>query len=212
MKTNMRLITRVAGVVIAAALLASCYAPLANQKGHLNLTIVGGKASAGPAVTAPTTAIVMVVDSEYQATLAEMLSLVSKANHNSYSLPSSDADRLKTLGQQLSTNGLVNFGGYPVYQATLTSTTGSFDIPGIPAGKYFVKFYVLSPNASFTVQNIDESFPSLVQSQNLVFDSETYNPADPTGSNWTTNTTGQPVTVNAGQSVALNANLTTTFP
>ena len=167
MKAKIRLRVCLAGVVIAAALLASCYAPLANQNGYLNLSLAGAKS--GIAAT-PTTAIVMVVDSGYQATLAEMLYLISKAYNATNTLSSTDADRLKTLGKQLATNGLVSFGGYPFYQTTLTSSTGSFEIPGIPAGKsYFVKFYVLNPNASFSVQSIDESFSTLVQSENQVF-------------------------------------------
>ena len=175
MKTKMALRARVVGIAVAAALLASCYAPLADQKGHLNLSLA---AAGPPSVVAPTTAIVMVVDSDYQASLAELLNLVSKG-HKSQTIggpwSSSDADRLKTLGKQLVTNGLVSFGGYPFYQANLTSATGSFDIPGVPAGKsYLVKFFVLTQNTSFTVQDIDQGFSSLIQSENLVFTTESW--------------------------------------
>lgn len=204
MKRNTRVRVRVAGVVVAAVLLASCYAPLANQKGYLNLGIVGTKS-----INAPATAVVMVVDADYQASVAEMLNLVGKA-HQSQTIggpwSSSDADRLKTLGQQLASNGLVSFGGYPFYLATLTSSTGSFNIPGIPADKsYLVKFFVLAQNTSFTVQDIDQSFWSLIQSENLVFNTETY--ASDTGWQTWAPVTGQPVSVNAGGSVVLPVTL-----
>ena len=213
METKMRLRVRLAGVVIAAALLATCYAPLADQKGYLSLSLAGAKTAL---TSTPTTAIVMVVDSSYQASLAQLLYLVSKGFNSGNTLSSSDADTLKTLGKQLATNGLVSFGGYPFYQATLTSSTGSFDIPGVPAGKsYFVKFYVLNPNASFSVQSIDASFSTLVQSENQVF-SNMLVTGGPIGDSslsttpwqsWNTFAAGQPVSVSAGQSVALTATL-----
>ena len=209
MKMKMRLLI---GIAAVAVMLASCYAPLANQKGYLSLSLAA--AGPGPSVVAPTTAIVMVVDSSYQASLAQLLNLVSKA-HQSQTVggpwTSSDADTLKTLGKQLATNGLVSFGGYPFYQATLTSSTGSFDIPGVPAGKsYFVKFFVLTQSTSFTVQDIDQSFWSLIQSENPVFATETY-VSDTGWQTWTT-VAGQPVTVNAGESVTLPVVLSTTIP
>src|SRR5208282_145027 len=86
------------------------------------------------------------------------------------SIPQSDKDRLKTLAKELAASGLVNFGGFPFYQTTIGGTSGSFQIPGVPAGRdYFVKIFVFNPGVSFSTQKLDENFWSLIQAENLVF-------------------------------------------
>ena len=118
-------IAKVAGLFLAAVVLASCYAPLTNQKGSLSFDLsraaLGGNSQA----------VVFVVDSGDQATLAETLYLISKSSHGG--LSGSDPDRLLTLGKQLASAGLVKIGGYPFFLVTLngSSASGTFDIPGI---------------------------------------------------------------------------------
>ena len=205
MKKDTFLRGRVAGLFVAAALLASCYAPLANQKGYLNLGLHLAKT-----ITAPTDAIVMVVDSGYQDSLAEMLSLVSQGG-NHIALSGSETDRLKTLGEQLTTSGIVKFGGFPFYRTTLNASSGSFQVPGIPAGRdYFVKVFVLTPGTSFSVQDFDKNFFTRIQSQNLVFLTEHY--ATPTGWQSWSPVAGQPVPVNADESSPITVTLGLAIP
>jgi hypothetical protein len=203
MKKQTLLRARVAGILVAAALLASCYAPLANQEGSLNLSISRGPL--GP-VVADSTVIVMVVDAGYQQSLAELLSLISKGYYYSGSFTSSDSDRMVTLGKQLATNGLVKFGGYPFYQTDIIGPGGTFKIPGVPAGRsYFVKILVFNPGITFDVKNIDQHIGSLIQGENRAFTTETY--VTPTGwQSWTPNV-GQPVTVNASQNTSIDVTL-----
>ena len=198
---NSLLLTRVAGLFIAGALLAGCYAPIADQKGYINLGIQS--VALGPAGT--TEVIVLVVNSGFQASLAEMLNLVSKSKQFG-GLSQTDKDRLKTLAKDMATNGLVKFGGFPFYQTTLSGSSGSFDMPGIPEGRgYFVKLFVFNPNVSFTVDDIGQHFWSLVQLENLVFTPEVYT-TDAAWQGWTP-AAGQPVEVKAGQSVDVNVTL-----
>ncbi|MGA2478771.1 MAG: hypothetical protein ABSG63_08500 [Spirochaetia bacterium] len=205
MKGNALLRARLAGILVAAALLASCYAPLANQEGYLNLSIRAG----GPPFVVDPEVIVMVVDSAYQATLAETLSLIGKAHVNG-GLSGSDQNRLTTLAEQLATSGLLKFGGYPFYRIDIIGPSGSFKIPGVPAGRsYFVKLFVFNPGFTFDVKKIDQNFYTLVQSENLVFTTETYNPALPLAwQTWAPNTPeGQPTTVNSGGTAAFSVTL-----
>jgi|GEM_PF-4968700 len=202
---NALLLMRVAGLFVVGALLAGCYAPIANQKGYLNLGIQS--VALGP--TGTTEVIVLVVNSGFQDSLAEILNLVSKSKHGG--LTQTDKDRLKTLAKEMSANGLVSFGGFPFYQTTLSGNHGSFEMPGVPEGRsYFVKLFVFNPSVSFSVDDLDQNFWSLIQLENLVF-------VDPLGNQevYTTDTawqswvpiTGQPVEVKAGQSVPVNVTL-----
>ena len=185
---------RVAGLLVAVAVLASCYAPLANQKGYLNLGLK-------LAVAAPTDAIVLVVDSGYQDSLAEMLNLISRGKH--IGLTATETDRLKTVGEVLSTNGAVKFGGFPFYGATLGTSSGSFEIPGVPADRsYFVKVFVLNQGVSFGMKDFDEHFFDLVQLQNLAF-----SPEDQSAWQAWVPAAGQPVAVNAGESAPITVTL-----
>ena len=197
---NALLLMRVAGLFVVGTLLAGCYAPIADQKGYLNLGIQS--VALGPAGT--TEVIVLVVNSGFQDSLAEILNLVSKSKH--VGLSSSDKDRLKTLAKEMSAGGLVKFGGFPFYQTTLSSSSGSFDMPGIPEGRaYFVKLFVFNPDVSFSVDKIDQNFWSLVQLEYLVFSPEVYT-TDTAWQGWTP-AAGQPVEVKAGQSVDVNLTL-----
>jgi hypothetical protein len=104
----------------------------------------------------------------------------------------------------MASNGLVKFGGFPFFQTTLNPGSGSFTIPGVPAGRdYLVKFFVFNTIVtSFKVENIDSHFGNLIQVENRVFDhNEDYNTAD--WHLWNT-LAGQQVSVKAGQSVTLN--------
>ena len=65
-----------------------------------------------------------------------------------------------------------------------------------------MKFFVLTQNTSFTVQDIDQGFWSLIQSENLVFTTESWT-SDTGWQTWTT-VAGQPVSVSAGASVTLS--------
>jgi hypothetical protein len=202
MKKGIFLRARVAGLVVAAALVASCYAPIANQKGYLNLGLQLAKS-----VAAPTEAVVLVIDAGYGDSFREMLSLVNQGYHGS--LSTSEQDRLRTLGELLTTSAAVKFGGTPFYQATLNATAGSFQIPGVPAGRdYFVKVFVMNQGVSFAAKDFDENFFNLIQSQNLAFAPEAYTTP---WQNWTL-ATGQPVTVNAGESAPISVTLTGTVP
>ena len=198
---NALLFMKIAGMFIVGTLLAGCYAPLADQKGSMNLGLQF--TSLGPP-GGTTEVIVLVVNSEFQDSLAETLNLVRKSKIDT--LPSSDKHRLKTLVKELAANGLVKFGGFPFYQTTLTGTSGSFDMPGIPEGRgYFVKLFVLNTNVSFKVDDLDQDFWSLVQLENLVFSPETY--ASDTGwKSWTPGA-GQPVDVKAGEAVDVKVTL-----
>lgn len=202
MKKDIRPRARAAGILVAAALLIGCYAPLANQQGYLNLNLAR---ATGPAVADPEI-IVLVVDSGYQAALAETLYLISKAKNSNNSLSTSDQNRLTTLGEQLATNGLVKFGGYPFFRAYINGTSGSFTIPGIPAGRqYFMKIFEFSPGFTFDVKNIDQNFGNLIQLDNLVFSTESY--LTP-WQNWTP-ISGQPVTVSSNKTTTINVTLGT---
>ncbi len=196
---NALLFMKIAGLFIAGALLASCYAPIADQKGYMSLQVVSLGGSAGT-----NEVVVLVVNSEFRDSFAEILSLVNKSKLTA-GLTSSDKDRLKTLAEAMAANGLVKFGGFPFFQTTLTGTSGSFDMPGIPEGRgYFVKLFVFKPNVSFAVDNLnDQDFWSQVLLENKVFAPETYTTP---WQNWTT-LAGQPVEVKAGQSVDVNVTL-----
>jgi hypothetical protein len=207
------LFARVAVLFAAAVLLASCYAPLANQQGKISFGLQFEK---GAKVLGTSEVIVLVVNSAYTDAFKETLSLISKARVNG-SLSSADQSQLTTDAKQLATSGLVKFGGFPFYQTTMTGTSGSFDIPGVPSeNSYFVKLFVFNPGYDFKVENIDQNFHTLLQSENLVFN----NPVAPFGETYTTDTAwqnwvpvaGQPATVTAGGSALLNVTLTNTIP
>jgi hypothetical protein len=79
----------------------------------------------------------------------------------------------------------------------------------VPAGRdYFVKIFVLKPGVSFSVQDFDENFFNLIQSQNFIFSPEAYTTP---WQSWTT-VGGQPVTVTAGESVPINVTPDPTIP
>ncbi len=205
-----RLISAAALVVaalVAVGFLAGCYAPLANQNGYLALSLQSRGVS-----LAGNEAVVLVVDSAYQDSLAETLNLIGKANFQG-NLNSTDQDRLKTLGQDLATNGLVKFGGYPFFQVTMSGTSGSFQIPGLPAGRsYFVKLIVLKSDISFDVKDIDQNLPGLILGENLVFTTETY-VSDTAWKGWTPNSSqGQPAAVSAGGSTTINLTIVPGVP
>ena len=204
MKKHTLLCVRIGGFLVVAALLAGCYASLAHQEGYLSLGLQLSKSN--PLVG--NEVVVLVVDSGYQDSLAEMLNLVGKGNYSGGNLSTADQDRLKALGEQLTTNGLVKFGGFPFYKSTLSGSAGSFEIPGVPAGRsYFVKVIVFNQGVSFSPDKIDQSFYSLIDSESLVFTTESYAPAAPDAwMTWTPNA-GQPVAVSAGQSVAVDVTL-----
>jgi hypothetical protein len=207
MKKSVFSIARVAGLLLVAAVLASCYAPIANQNGHVSLNITGAKS--GPSGSSQV--IVLVVNSDFKDTFRETLNLISKAYHVPGSFNATDADRLTTLGKQLATGGLVKFGGFPFLQTTIAGSSGSFEIPGLPAGRdYFVKLFVFQPGFSFKPENIDKNFGNLIQLENLVFNTETY--VSDTGWNAWQPAVGQPVSVSAGQSTSLSMTLQTTVP
>jgi hypothetical protein len=205
MKRNVFSFAGVAGLFIAVALLAGCYAPLANQDGYFSLNLSGARWALG----GTSKVIVLVVNSDSGDAFKETLSLISKAHNVPGSFTGSDVDRLTTLAKQLATSGLVKFGGFPFYQTIMSSTSGSFKIPGIPAGRdYFVKLFVFQPGFSFKVENIDKNFGGLIQAENLVFSTENYLTAWQT---WTPQL-GQPVSVSAGQSAAMNVTMTNAIP
>jgi hypothetical protein len=199
MRKNAFVLVRVAGLFAAATLLASCYAPIANQSGHLNFNVQ----MAGKSVTINGTsqAVVLVADSGSQASLAEILYLISKSHNGNGGLSGSEADRLTTLAKEVASSGLVKIGGYPFLLVSLKggSTTGSFEIPGIPAGRsYFVKLFVLNSTvSSFTAKDVDQNFSGLIQFENPIFTTESY--VSPNWQSWVPSP-GQPVTVNAGTS------------
>ena len=208
MKPKLLLLARVAVAAAVAVLLASCYAPLKGQDGHFNLGIKGLQAKGSTA-----NVLVLVIDSSYQASLAELLSLVSKGRDNANFLSSTDKDRLKALGQEMSTNALVRFGGYPFYQTTIDTSlpNGSFDIPGVPADRsYFVKFFVLNSGVTFDVSDLDASFYSLVQSQNYVFTSVSDDWANQNDFTLWTPDPAQPVAVTSGGTTGLSVTLYST--
>jgi hypothetical protein len=195
---------RIAGFLVAAALLAGCYAPLAHQEGYFNL----GLQIPRSVTLGGNEVVVLVVDSAYQDAFAEMLNLKEKGRSFGGSLPTADQDRLKALGEQLTTNGLVKFGGFPFYQTTLSGNSGSFEIPGVPAGhSYFVKIIVFNQGVSFSPDKIDQSFYSLILCESLAFASETYM-GDTAWMGWQPGP-GQPVPVSAGQSTPVDATLVT---
>jgi hypothetical protein len=195
----------VAGLFMAVALLTGCYAPLANQDGYFNLNLGGTR------LTGTSQVIVLVVNSDSGDTFKETLNLISKAYHAGGNLSSTDTDRLTTLAKSLATTGLVRFGGFPFYQTSMSGTSGSFKIPGVPADRdYFVKLLVFQPGFSFKVENIGADLGSLIQAENLVFNTETY--TTPTAWQGWTPVAGQPVSVKPGQSATLSVALTTTIP
>jgi len=204
MRKNGFLLVKVAGLFIAAVLLASCYAPLADQKGFLNIDLRAG-ARSGPGLGATSQVIVLVINADYEASLRETLWLIDKGK-NQPGLSGAEADRLTELGKQMATSGLVKFGGFPFYQTTISGTgPGSFEIPGVPAGRaYFVKLYVFKPNFSFKVEDIDANFGGLILYENPVFGtqgSEVYTTP------WADWPAGQSVPVTEGQSAAINMTL-----
>ena len=207
MTKNALSLAGLAGLFIAVALMAGCYAPLANQDGYFSLDLGGARLLAGNSEV-----IVLVVNSEFKDSFRETLNLIGKA-HSLYPSPlsTSDADRLTTLAKQLVTSGLVKFGGFPFYQRTLSGNSGTFKIPGVPAGRdYFVKLFVFQPGFSFKVEDIGPNLWSLIQEENLVFNTESY--TTPTAWQGWTPVAGQPVSVNAGQSAAITVNITNIIP
>lgn len=207
MRKNPFLLANVAALFMTAFFLAGCYAPLKNQNGNLSL---GVQLAGRTAPSATSAVIVLVVDSGSQDTFAEMINLIAKGKSQSGYLSPTDHDRLKTLGKQLSTSGLVDFGGFPFFETTVGGSSGSFNIQGVPAGRsYFVKLYVFQPGHTFSVQDINDSFYNLIQLENLVFNTENLGYVSDTGWQSWTPAAGQPVGVNAGQSASINVTLTT---
>jgi hypothetical protein len=207
-----RVFVKVAGLLIAAALLAGCYAPLANQNGHLNfdLRFVGGAKSATNEV------IGLVVNADYRDNFKEMLNLVGKGHAGT--LSGSEVDRLTELGKLMATSGLVKFGGFPFFQTSMDPSSGNFDLTGIPAGRdYFIKLFVFHAGHSLDVKDIDKDFWKLIQYENMVFGNPSH-PANPesyfSDTDWQgwTPATGQPVSVKAGESSTIAVTLTTTIP
>ncbi len=198
MKNKTFLHALAAGTLVATALLTGCYAELSEGDGNLDLHIEG----APPKGT--NEAIVLVVNAEYKEAFKEMLWLVDKAEETG-DLSGSEKDRLKELVSQISTSGLVKFGGFPFFQTTLNPGGGSFQIPGVPAGRdYFVKFFVFNTNVSFKVEDIDEDFGDLILVENRVFDNnEDFIPGPPYWPLWNI-LPGQQVTVKSGESVTLD--------
>ncbi len=198
----------VAGLFIAVALLAGCYAPLVNQNGNLNFDLkVGDRAI----LNGNSQAIVLIVNSDSEASLKEILYLIGKSKTG---LSGSEKDRLTTLAKEMATSGLVKIGGYPFYLTTLngSDTSGSFQIPGIPGGRdYFVKLFVLNSTvSSFTAKDVDENFWQLIQYVNWIFDNEGSYVSDYAAwqdwQNWQP-TTGQLVSVKGGESASVTMNL-----
>lgn len=206
MKKHILVGAGIAGFLAVAALLAGCYAPLAKQEGYLSL----GLQMPRSALLSGNQVVVLVVDSGYRDAFAEMLNLKEKGHFLNGNMSSTDQDRLKALGTQLTTNGLVKFGGFPFYKSTLTGTSGSFEIPGVPAGRsYFVKIIVFNQGVDFSPDKIDQNFFSLIDSESLAFADETYDPFAETGwQNWQFGP-GQPVAVSAGQSASVDVTLVT---
>ena len=207
MKTRNVSIARVAGLFIAAAVLASCYAPIANQNGFVSLNVTGAKT--GPSGSSQV--IVLVVNSDSGDNFKDVLNLISKAYHAGGSLTGDDAKTLTSDAKELATVGLVKFGGFPFYQTTIVGSSGSFSIPGLPAGRdYFVKLFVFDPGFDFKPDKIDQNFGNLIQLENMVFTTETYS-AVVNPHTWVP-VVGQPVTVNAGASTSISMTLTSTIP
>jgi hypothetical protein len=192
---------KVAGLFIAAMLLASCYAPLANQNGYLSLDLK----FAGARGAATNEVIGLVVNGDYESSFREMLWLVDKGEHGG--LTSTQADRLLELGKLMATNGLVKFGGFPFFDTTIDPTSpGSFELTGIPAGRsYFVKLFVFDVGHSFKVEDIDEHFEDHVQTENLIFGTEDSTFAFDSV-NWNP-VIGQPLEVKAGESSPITISL-----
>jgi hypothetical protein len=205
MRRNGFLFARVAGLFLAAALLAGCYAPLTNQNGYLNfnLKFLGGAKSGANEV------IGLVVNGDYRDNFKEMLNLVGKGH--SGSLSGSEADRLTELGKLMATSGLVKFGGFPFFQTTMDPSGGNFDLTGIPAGRdYFVKLFVFNAGHSFDVKDINQDFWTLIAWENLVFNTESYT-TDTAWQGWVP-AAGQPVEVKAGETASISVTLTNIIP
>ncbi len=196
MKKSAFLRSLAAGLIIATMLLAGCYAELSDRNGNLDLQIEGAPPKGA------NEAIVLVVNADYKDSFKEMLWLIDKAQETG-DLSGSEKDRLTELASQMATSGLVKFGGFPFFQTTLNPGSGSFQIPGVPAGRdYFVKFFVFNTTVSFKVEDIDEDFGDLIQVENRVFDNnEDYSMAD--WPLWNI-LPGRQVTVRSGESVTIN--------
>src|SRR5271169_4676701 len=82
MKGNASLLAKVAGLSVAAALLASCYSQFADQNG--SFTITARPAPAGSAV------VVLVVNASYENTLKDMFFLIDKGKQFPGTLTGSD--------------------------------------------------------------------------------------------------------------------------
>jgi len=200
MRKNGILPLKVAGFIITAALLAGCYAPLANQDGYLSFDL----RFAQPRLPGASEVVVLVVNAEYENSFKELLYLVDKGDETG-SLSGSETDRLVELATQMATSGLVKFGGYPFYHTVMSGASGSFEIPGVPAGRdYLVKLFVFQEGHSFAVEDIDANFGALIQSENLVFSNNEDYPS--AFESWVP-LAGQPVTVKAGEAVSLNVTL-----
>jgi hypothetical protein len=191
---------KVAGLFLAAALLAGCYAPITNPNGYLNLNLqFAGVKAAGNEV------IGLVVNGDAEDSFREMLWLIDKGENAPGGLSSSEADRLVEIGQQMATSGLVKFGGFPFFQTTINPSPGhSFELSGIPAGRsYLIKLFVFPVGYSFKVEDIDENFEDLVQTENPVYAAEDYTIPF---ANWV-RSAGQPVEVKSGEAATVNISL-----
>jgi len=195
---NAFLSAKVAGLFLAAALLASCYAPLVNQNGYLNFDIKFAGAKAGT-----NEVIGLVVNGDYEDSFREMLWLIDKGEQVGLSTP--EGDRLLEIGQEMATSGLVKFGGFPFFQTTIDpAIPGSFELTGIPADRqYLIKLFVFNPGASFNVEDLGEDFEDNIQTENPVFVAEDYNTPF---ANWV-RSAGQPVEVKAGETSTVTITL-----
>jgi len=195
MKGKASLLAKVAGLFVAAALLAGCYAQLADQNGYFNISVKN--APGGPADV-----IVLVANSGYENTFKEMLFFMDSAKDSQ----TFDAGQLATDFEELATGGLVKFGGFPFYRTTIDGISGSFQIPGVPASRsYFVKLMVFQLGQTLSLNDLADlsTLVSKIQLANLAFSPEKYSTA---WQNWV-RTAGEPVDVLAGQTTTINVNI-----
>jgi len=160
-----------AGITLAF-LLCGCFAFLPQSDGYLSMDLRIPPELKGPG---DHPVVIFVANADMEDSIKELLWLIDKVSEGFAS--SKEEDRLVDLAVAVSNRGLVKFGGDPFLRTTipalspLAANTGSFEIPGIPAGRsYFVKVFVFETGQE--IVNVDELSEVVLELESQLFDTE----------------------------------------
>jgi hypothetical protein len=192
-------------VSILTCFLSGCFAFLPQSDGYLSIDLEIPPEAKGPGEHP---VVIFVANADMEDSIKELLWLIDKETDEIGGLNDKEEDRLEDLAVAVSNRGLVKFGGDPFLRTTIpaTTTSGSFKIPAVPAGRsYFVKVFVFEVGQD--IVNVDELSDVTVVVENQLFDTENYT----AGSDWTDWTRYAPapfpIKVEAGETTEIDITL-----